>query len=306
MNRKTKTQQIVHAHDKFVRTAMSDLQVAREFFTMHLPHDIRQAMNLNHLVLQPRSQIDEMRKEVIVDLLYKTTIAEREAYLYLLVEHQSTPDELMAFRMLKYSCNIIDEHLKRTKKKTLPLIYPMVIYHGERPYSYSTDIKDLVDAPPELVERYFLQPFQLIDLAKIDDKELKQYAWAGVMEFALKHIYARDVLPHIIDIIDVLCYLDRSGGRSYVSLVLQYFLERGDIQDIETFFRLINEHISEEIGEKVMTGAERLIEKGIEKGKLEVAKQLLAKGIEMAFVAQVTGLPVTKIQEVQTILANHS
>ena len=46
-----------------------------------------------------------------------------EAYIYLLLEHQSTPDRLMPFRMLKYICNIIDQHLKThdTKIKKFPL-----------------------------------------------------------------------------------------------------------------------------------------------------------------------------------------
>jgi recombination-promoting nuclease RpnB len=58
----------------------------------------------------------------------------------------------------------------------------------------SNNINDLVDVSKELVERYFLKPFQLVDLGQIDDEKLKQYAWSGVMEFALKHIYARDIL----------------------------------------------------------------------------------------------------------------
>ena len=44
---------------------------------------------------------------------------------------------------------------------------------------------DLIDAPPSLTERYFLKPFQLIDLGQIDDEILKQHVWSGVMEFAL-------------------------------------------------------------------------------------------------------------------------
>ena len=75
----------------------------------------------------------------------------------------------MPFRMLKYMCNIIDNHLKTHGSKKIPLIYPLVIYHGKRRYLFSTDLNDLVDAPPALIDRYFLKPFQLIDLGPIDD-----------------------------------------------------------------------------------------------------------------------------------------
>jgi len=312
---------IHHTHDTFVRTAMSDLRVAREFFLAHLPQAILNQMDLKHLKLQPRSHINDIRKETIVDILYKTTIAQREAYLYLLVEHQSSPDELMAFRILKYTCNVIDQHLKETGKKSLPLIYPIVIYHAERPYPYSTDIQELVDAPRELVERYFLKPFQLIDLARIDDEDLKRYEWAGVMEFALKHIYARDILPAIKKFVKILHRLDQADGREFVSIVLEYLMARGAIQDKESFYRLINEQVSVDLGEKVMTIAEELraegrqkgfmegiekgleqglekgLEQGLEQGKLEVAKRLLMEGVEALFVAKVTGLPLAQIEE---------
>jgi predicted transposase/invertase (TIGR01784 family) len=294
---------VTHAHDKFVRTVMADPRVAREFFTLHLPEEVRKVTDLENMKLQPRSHIDDMRKESTVDILYKTTIAGHEAYLYLLLEHQSTPDELMPFRMLKYVCNIIDQYLKTTKKTSLPLIYPMVIYHADTPYPYSTDIRDIVDAPKELVDRYFLKPFQLIDLGQIEDQQLKQHAWAGVMEFALKHIFARDIMPYLRDIAELLHNIDQSGGRDYVAIVLQYILERGELKDQQAFFELINKRISPEVGEKIMSLAEQLkaegIAEGIQKGKMEIVERLLAEKTEIAFIAKITGLSLAKIREIQ-------
>ena len=313
------TKHNVHAHDHFFRTVMADQRVARDFLTIHLPKDILCVTDLNNLTLQPRSYINEVRRETIVDILYKTTIADQEAYIYLILEHQSTPDELMPYRMLKYTCHAIDHELNTSKKKSLPFVFPMVIYHAERPYPYSTDIRDIVDAPKELVERYFLKPFQLIDLGRIEDEQLKQQSWAGVMEFALKHIFARDILPYVKEIADILRYLAQSGGEDYVSIVLQYFLERSELRDKEAFFELINTEISVEIGERVMTLAERLVaegmqkgmqegmaegiqkgmQKGMQKGKLEVAESLLSEGLALDFIAKVTGLPAERIKELQ-------
>jgi len=297
------SQRIAHAHDAFVRTVMSDPRIAREFFTIYLPHDIRELIDFDQLILQPRSYIDDVRKESTVDMLYKTSIAGQEAYLYLIVEHQSSPDELMPFRMLKYTCNVMDQHLKSTQQKKLPLVYPMVIYHAERPYPYSADIRDGVDAPRELIDRYFLKPFQLIDLGRIDDEELKRHAWVGVTEFILKHIFSRDVLPYLQDIAELLRRIVQSGGRDYVSIVLQYALERGELRNKQAFFELINTQISSEVGEKIMTLAEQLIDEGKHKGKLEgkleVAERLLSEGIEIAFVAKMTGIPLERLKVLQ-------
>ncbi|MGH7455540.1 MAG: PD-(D/E)XK nuclease family transposase, partial [bacterium] len=50
----------------------------------------------------------------------------------------------------------------------------------------------------------------------------------------------------------------------------------------------------------ILTGAvEEAAEKGIEKGKIEVAQALLQKGSDLAFIAEVTGLPMDKIRGLQ-------
>src|SRR5207253_4034154 len=104
---------------------------------------------------------------------------------------------------------------------------------------------------------------------RIDDEELKRHAWVGVMEFVLKHIFARDVLPYLQDIAELLRRITQAGGENYVSIVLQYALERGELRNKQAFFALINTQISPEVGEKVMTLAEQLIQEGRQEGRQE-------------------------------------
>jgi predicted transposase/invertase (TIGR01784 family) len=302
MTKKSKNN-ITNAHDQFFRTAMSNKQVACNFLRNWLPGELCQLIDFDQLEIQPRSHINDLRQESEVDVLFKTTIDGHEAYLYLLLEHQSTPDPLMPFRLLKYLCNIIDQHLKEHGKDKIPLIYPTVIYHGKRKYPFSTNLADLVNAPKELVEKYFLKPFQLIDLGQIDDETLKQHAWSGVMEFALKHIFARDILPYLRDIAQILHRLDKTGGRDFIEIVLQYLLERGELSDKEAFFKLIDTQISHEVGETIMSLAEQIKEEGKEEGKIEkereIVKRMLDTGSDPAFVAKVTGLSLEKIKMLQ-------
>ena len=258
---------------------MADKRVAHDFLKAWLPGELCQLIDFGQLEIQPRSYINDVRQESAVDVLFKTMIEGHEAYIYLLLEHQSTPDPLMPFRMLKYMCNIIDHHLKTHGGKKIPLIYPLVIYHGKRKYPFSTDLNDLVDAPPSLIDRYFLKPFQLIDLGQIDDETLKQHAWAGVMEFSLKHIFARDILPCLKDIADTLHQLDNAGGRDFIEIVLQYLLERGELSDKEAFFKLIDTQISHEVGEKIMSLAEQLKEEGKNEGKSKLPRKCSMKAL---------------------------
>lgn len=294
---------ITHPHDRFFKMAMSDKRVAKDFFDTHLPTDIRQIVDLDHLELQAGSYVNDLRQESIADILYKTQIAGHTGYLYLIVDHQSTPDELMPFRVLKYTCNIIDQYLKDTGKKRLPMILPMVVYHGKKPWSYSTNINDLVDSRDELVETLFLKPFFLIDLNLISDEVLKQRVWSGAMDLTLKHIFAKDMLPYLLDIINLLKQLEQSGGKNFAEIVLTYILDRGELDNKEAFFKLIQTQLSPEVGEKVMTIAEQLVEQGLEKGmekeKQIIAERLLSEGIELDFIAKITKLPLEKIKDLK-------
>ena len=55
---------------------------------------------------------------------------------------------------------------------------------------------------------------------------------------ALKHIFARDILPLLKQITETLHQVDNAGGRDFVAIVLQYLLERGELSDKEAFLVL--------------------------------------------------------------------
>ncbi len=175
---------------------MKDQRVAREFFELHLPKDLYEIVDLNCLELQPGDYFDGMRSEHISDIVYRTKIQGKVAYIHLAVEHQSTFNPLMPFRMEQYRCLIIDQYVNQhpgTKK--IPLVITLVLYHGTTLWTASTDIKSIIDASQELIDAYAFKPFLLIDLNTIEDEELKARLWSGAMEMALKHIFANDVLP---------------------------------------------------------------------------------------------------------------
>lgn len=51
--------------------------------------------------------------------------------LYILFEHQSTPDPLMPYRMLRYALRIWDRWLTEHEgARSLPPLLPLVLFHG--------------------------------------------------------------------------------------------------------------------------------------------------------------------------------
>ena len=59
-------------------------------------------------------------------MVYSVTINNTKSYLYLLCEHQSSVDRLIAFRLLVYMIRLMETHLKQYPGQSLPLVYPLV------------------------------------------------------------------------------------------------------------------------------------------------------------------------------------
>jgi len=126
------------------------------------------------LKLQDNSYISDNLKMQITDLLFKTDFNGKPGYLYLLVEHQSQPEKLMPFRILKYMIAIMEDHLGQNNTAILPVVYPMIMYSGGKPYNYSTNLLDLFEEQKELALEVFLHGYQLVDISQIPDEELKK------------------------------------------------------------------------------------------------------------------------------------
>jgi predicted transposase/invertase (TIGR01784 family) len=152
---------------------MSDIRVARDFLEEYLPEIIQNCVNLQTLKLSQNNYVDEDLNAFSSDILYEVQLNDnRAAYFYLLLEHQSSVDSLMPFRLLTYMVRIWQDHLDQMGEKTLPLIYPIIFYHGREPYYGSRSLSELIAAPPELVEEVLFKPFHLVDTHDISDLEL--------------------------------------------------------------------------------------------------------------------------------------
>jgi len=125
----------------------------------------------------------------------------------------------------------MEKHLILHNTEALPLVFPLVLYHGKKRYPYSTDVRELVAAPSALIDTYFLKPFKLIDLTIIEDATLREYVWAGILQYVEKHIYARDFLPHLQAALHWFLTLEQQGATTLNENLLYYVSEAGKISN---------------------------------------------------------------------------
>ena len=184
-------------HDIMFKAFLTDVNVARDFLTIHLPPSLLELCDLSTLRIESGSLLDPNQRPHYTDILYSVRVAseqgEQRGYIYQLIEHQSTPDQLMAFRMMRYCISIMHQHLVQGNER-LPLVIPMLFYHGQTsPYPYSTSWFELFEQV-EAARSLYNAPFTLVDVTVIPDEEIMAHKRVALLELTQKNIRQRDIM----------------------------------------------------------------------------------------------------------------
>ncbi|EAA8752632.1 Rpn family recombination-promoting nuclease/putative transposase [Salmonella enterica] len=295
-------------HDGLFKLFLREPDTARDFLAVHLPADIRSQVRLDTLKLEPGSFVDQKLRELHSDVLYSVETAEGHAgYIYCLVEHQSTADRMMAWRMMRYSMAVMDAHLKKGND-TLPVVVPLLFYQGTvRPYPYSTDWMDCFDVPA-LAREVYSRPWPLVDVSVMEDSDLQSHRRMALLELVQRDIRHRDAASLLRDVVQlirlagntreqveaVLCYIIYNGMTSESITPFLYELA-GEIPEYK---ELIMGTIAQQLKEEgIQLGIQQGIEQGIEQARmvaqqklLETAYALLDNGVSLDVVIKSTGL----------------
>ncbi|EIE0340151.1 Rpn family recombination-promoting nuclease/putative transposase [Salmonella enterica] len=265
-------------HDPLFKLFLREPETARDFLAAHLPQDIRSLVNLDSLRLESGSYVDEQLKEQHSDILYSVKMAQGEqCLLYCVVEHQSTEDEMMAWRMTKYTIRAMSDHLNKGHKK-LPVVVPLLFYHGDvRPYPYSMDWLDCFEQP-ELARQVLSKPWPLIDVSELNDDDIKSHRRMALLEMVQRDIRLRDgkeLLARLVQLIQM-----ELNSREQVEAVLRYTILNGMAgEDISSYINQLSGDIPE-YEDLMGTIAQQLEDKGIQKGIRQGIEQGIQQGIE--------------------------
>ena len=108
-------------HDATFRQFLTQPDIARDFMELHLPAELRAVCDLSTLKLESGSFVEDNLRQYFSDVLYSLQTTAGDGYIHVLVEHQSTPDKHMAFRLIRYAVAAMQRHLEAGHKK-LPLV----------------------------------------------------------------------------------------------------------------------------------------------------------------------------------------
>lgn len=284
-------------HDAFFKQFLMHPDTARDFLDIHLPAEIRGICDLDTLRLESSHSVEESLKEQYSDVLYSVKMQGTSGYIHVLIEHQSTADKKMAFRMMRYAIAAMHRLLK-DENGPLPLVVPLLFYQEKTsPYPLSMSWLDMF-ALPELARRIYSEPFPLVDITVIPDDDIMQHRRIALLERLVTLISAEYTT------------------ESQLNSLLSYMVQRGHTDQPQVFYRELANRLPQE--ESMMTLAEWFEEQGMQKGVREgmlegkreglqegkteerrnIARRMLESGMTREAVAQITTLTDDEIEQI--------
>jgi predicted transposase/invertase (TIGR01784 family) len=233
-------------HDKFFKETFNNPQVTKDFVTYYLPPSIVKQIDINTLEPQKDSFINKELEEVFSDLLFKVDINHEQGYLYLLFEHKSYQSRNIAVQLLKYMSEIWDRQPLRKEADKLPIILPLVIYHGKQTWHMGKSFGDVINGFDTLtadMTRYVPDfDYLLFDVSTYEDAEIKGVTQLKILFSIWRDLHTKSPADLKISIYQAAEALNRleekTSGLTYFETLLRYVFStseaftKNDIDDI--------------------------------------------------------------------------
>ena len=261
-------EEIANPHDKFFKESLSREDVARDFARHYLPSEVVSLLDIDSLEVSKDTFVDKSLGAYYSDLLYGFDLkGGGSAFVYLLFEHKSYSEPLVAFHLLRYMVRIWERWLQRGEGRPLPVIIPMVVYHGRGRWKIGLGFEDLFECGDVLRDKVPKFAYLLCDLTRFSDDEIKGMVRLRVALLLLKHIFSQDLperLPGILGLLRSLA--SKRSGLEYLETVLSYVASGSDKITEEEIEESLKEALDESGGEIMPTLAEKWVEQGMQQG----------------------------------------
>ena len=317
----------MNIHDSGYKKLFSNRTIFRQLIETFVNQEWVHSLDFDTCEPLDKSFISEHYKETESDLIYKIQFQDREVYIYILIEFQSTVDPFMALRVLNYITNFYMDFLVNNKSvQKLPAVFPIVLYNGEARWTAPVNLSELIEQTPPLGA--FALDFQYFLIA---ENQYSQEALLKIRNIVSTLFLAESYYDVKVLEVELLNLFSSERDKKAVSLFLNWFkqlaihgqLESDDYESLESIYRT-----EEEVKTMLVTALERerqqifqngllegeqkgkqegLLEgeqKGRIEGRIETAKAMLAKGMEMTLISEITNLPEAQLLELRDGLSS--
>ena len=216
-------------HDHLFRSVFGEEKEleAASLLQAYLPPAVSGELLWSSLKWQSVSFIDERLRDSESDLLYaiRRKADGAAAWLYVLLEHQSTPDPWLRLRLLKYSIRIWERDRQRhpTEEQLRPIV-PLVLYQGGRVWRAAHEFAELF---AEAVRDWPGVPHYahlLIDQTQVGPDELRGQLLGRIAQLAMMaaHRASWPVLQRLVPLLTELAHVGGSESSEDLKRIVVY------------------------------------------------------------------------------------
>ena len=214
-------------HDRFFKAVFGRTEVAAEFLGRYLPAEVVATLDWATLRAEKDSFLDPELAQHPADLLYAVDLrGGGTGYVHVLFEHKSYVESRINLDLLRYRVRIWEQWLNAGNAGPLPVIVPVVFYHGAAGWSVSRQFADGVAAAPALLDYVPHCVYHLVDLSGYRDEDLRGAVMLQVALLTLKYIFRRELGERLLGILMLLRDLEQSSsGLDFIRALLRYLAQ---------------------------------------------------------------------------------
>jgi len=284
------TKKTANHHDTGYKEIFSYPEMVQQLIEGFAPKEIAQMLDFTTLKQHPGHYITPIFDTKAEDVVWsvKAQLDEGqpiEIYLYILLEFQSKVDHTMPVRFMHYIANFYSHlHKNKNLKPTdpLPPVFPIVLYNGNPRWQAKTNIADMIHTVPAILKPY--QPslsYYLIDEGAYSEEELEQIPTPLSAVFSLENATDDQKITEGILRASQIIQLQQGEHRERINKVLTRWIKRhlqrlGLSLNIDSLDGLTEE--TDMLAENLENWKEGLVQKGIQKGKMEGIQEGIQKG----------------------------
>ena len=309
---------LTNFQDRSIKWLLEDKENVRGLIEI-LAKELADLIDFSQLEFQDRTSISSKLREQVSDMLFSVPFKKGsetdELLIYILIEHQSTVDVSMGFRLLFYMMNIWDAQRQRWEQDNvsksewrLRPILPIVFYSGDRRWHVPLSVTAIMDIPEVLTR--FVPNFDtlFLNVKKIETTEFTKtdhpFGWLLKVlqnEKADKEII-KEALTEAIASLNTLESEQAEWRKRAIHYFVMLITSRRPSSEHNELIDLVNQHSEEEEVElMVKSMADVMMEKGITQGVEQGETQAKRDGVIKLLTHQFPDVSDTVVEAIHEI-----
>lgn len=262
---------IRHPHDVLFKHVFGDPARFHRLLRLLIPnHPLAQVEWLDARLVSGALAGPELR-ELFTDLLYAFRIMGHPALIYCLTEHKSAAEWRTLLQLLSLMAGLWQRESANLEANKLPLIIPVLVCHGPRPWNQPRRFQDLVDMPDPMMDmaRKCVPQFEpvVVDLALTPYESLN--GWD--LEVLAAKAFKAASESRETEFLDELLVGLKSGIdlKESLKVLLVYMLSAGQRGLRDQIIGVAKATSDATLASEIMTGAEEIRQEGRREGRQE-------------------------------------